>query len=126
MPRMFAAPDTILGWHAHVYVDAASAEAARRLREAIGAAFPEAVLGRWHDVPVGPHPAAMYQVAFPPALFPTLVPFIALNRDGLTVLVHPDTGHPRADHEQHALWMGAVLPLRTAMLPEQAAPAVRG
>ena len=115
---MFAAPDTILGWHAHVYVDAASAEAARRLREAIGAAFPEAVLGRWHDVPVGPHSQAMYQVAFAPALFPTLVPFIALNREGLAVLVHPDTGRQRADHLHHALWMGPVLPLNAAVLPE--------
>ena len=26
-------------------------------------------LGRWHDVPVGPHTAAMYQVAFATELF---------------------------------------------------------
>ena len=116
---MFADPDSVTGWHAHVYYDAASRDAAQRLRDGIGAAFPDAVLGRWHDVPVGPHPGAMYQVAFAPALFPALVPFIALNREGLTVLVHPDTGHPRADHERHALWMGAVLPLKTAMLPER-------
>jgi aromatic ring-cleaving dioxygenase len=116
--RVFAAADAITGWHAHVYFDAGSREAAARLREGIAAAFPDAVLGRWHDQPVGPHPQAMYQVAFAPALFPELVPFLALNREGLAVLVHPDTGRQRADHERHALWMGAVLPLETARLPD--------
>lgn len=114
---MFAPPDAIAGWHAHVYFDAATREAASRLRDGIAAAFPAAVLGRWHDVPVGPHPQGMYQVAFAPALFPQLVPFLALNREGLTVLLHPDTGRPKADHAEHALWMGAVLPLDIAALP---------
>jgi aromatic ring-cleaving dioxygenase len=93
-------------------------EAAARLREAIGQAFPDAVLGRWHEVPVGPHPQAMYQVAFPPAVMAGLVPFIALNREGLTVLVHPETGRQKADHTDHALWMGAVLPLDVSRLPD--------
>ncbi len=115
---MLAAPDTITGWHAHIYYDAATRPAAERLREAIAQAFPDAVLGRWRDQPVGPHSEAMYQVAFAPTLFPILVPFIALNREGLTVLVHPETGHQRADHLQHALWMGAVLPLDGSVLPE--------
>jgi DOPA 4,5-dioxygenase len=115
---MFAPPDSITGWHAHVYFDDASRDAAARLRAGIAAAFPEAVLGRWHDAPVGPHPQAMYQVAFAPALFPALVPFLALNREGLAVLVHPETGRQRADHERHAMWMGAVLRLDTARLPD--------
>lgn len=115
---MIAAPDTINGWHAHVYFDPATRDAASRLREAIAAAFPDAVLGRWHDVPVGPHPQAMYQVAFTPALMPALLPFIALNREGLTVLVHPETGRQKADHADHAMWMGAVLPLDVSRLPD--------
>lgn len=115
---MFAPPDGITGWHAHVYFDAGTRDAAARLREGIAQAFPDAVLGRWHDVPVGPHPQAMYQVAFAPALFPTLVPFIALNREGLTLLVHPETGRQKADHLHHAMWMGAVLPLDASVLPE--------
>lgn len=115
---MYAPPDAITGWHAHVYYDDATREAAARLREGIAQAFPDAVLGRWHDVPVGPHPQAMYQVAFAPALFPTLAPFIALNREGLTVLVHPETGRQKADHRDHALWLGEVLPLDLSVLPD--------
>jgi DOPA 4,5-dioxygenase len=101
-----------------VYYDGGSREAAARLREGIAQAFPDAVLGRWHDKPVGPHPQAMYQVAFAPALFPTLVPFLALNREGLAVLVHPETGRQKADHLHHAMWMGAVLALDASVLPD--------
>jgi DOPA 4,5-dioxygenase len=109
----------IVGWHAHVYFTTPeSRETAGRLREQVAARFPTAILGRWHDKPVGPHPIAMYQIAFTPDLFPTLVPFIALHREGLTVLVHPDTLRPKADHAHHALWMGAVLPLDLSILPE--------
>lgn len=116
---MFATADSVKGWHAHIYYDPASTrDVAARLREGIAAAFPEAQLGRWHDVPVGPHPTAMYQVAFHSALFPTLVPFIALNREGLTVLLHPETGRQKPDHTAHAMWMGAVLPLDTSILKD--------
>jgi DOPA 4,5-dioxygenase len=109
----------IHGWHAHIYYDPATTRgAAATLREAIAEHFPGALLGRWHDVKVGPHPTAMYQVAFPPELFPTLVPFIALHRAGLTVLVHPETGRQKKDHLEHALWMGAVLPLDASVLPD--------
>ena len=116
----FADPaDAITGWHAHIYYDPATTrEIAARVREGIAAAFPEAVLGRWHDAKVGPHAQAMYQVTFPPAVFPRLVPWLALNRAGLAVLVHPETGRQKADHLQHAIWMGAVLPLDASVLPE--------
>ena len=111
-------PTAIHGWHAHVYYDEESREAAAWLREQVGSRFPAVFLGRWHDAPVGPHPAAMYQIAFAPADAPGLIPFLALNRLGLTVLLHPETGRPRDDHLEHALWLGAVLPLDVSMLPE--------
>jgi aromatic ring-cleaving dioxygenase len=40
------------------------------------------------------------------------VPWLMLNRDGLTVLLHPETGDDLTDHTAHAAWFGAVLPLR--------------
>jgi DOPA 4,5-dioxygenase len=107
----------IRGYHAHVYYDpATSRERAARLRERLAAAFPDVRLGRWHDVPVGPHPGAMYQVAFAVERFAALLPFLMLNRDGLTVLVHPETGDDYADHSRHAAWLGEVLPLRLEVL----------
>ena len=111
-------PQVIKDWHAHIYYTPATREQAAQLRTWLGARFPEAVLGRWHEEKVGPHPQAMYQVLFPVASYPGIVPFIALNRHGLTVLIHPNTGRDRDDHTLHASWMGAVLPVDVSMLSE--------
>ena len=95
----------IAGYHAHVYYDAGSKEAAARLRSAIEDTF-EVRMGRWHDDPIGPHPCGSYQVAFAPELFGRIVPWLALNRSGLTVFIHPETGDDIPDHTDHALWLG--------------------
>jgi len=54
----------------------------------------------------------MFQIAFAPGMFGAFVPWLMLNRDGLAVLVHPETGDDLTDHTTHAAWLGAILPLR--------------
>jgi aromatic ring-cleaving dioxygenase len=117
----FADISGIAGYHAHIYYDPATKPIAARLRQAMGEVF-AVELGRWHDVPIGPHPVAMYQVAFAIAEFPRLVPWLMLNRAGLTVLVHPLTGDDYEDHARFAAWLGAVLPLDLEVLRQGAAP----
>jgi len=115
---MTATIRTIESYHAHVYFDGPEArERAAILRERIAARFP-VQMGRWRDQPVGPHPMAMYQIAFEAALFATLVPWLMLNRQGLTVLVHHNTDRPKDDHLKHALWLGSVLELDGGRLEE--------
>ncbi len=98
--------DMIQSYHAHVYYDADSKETAVRLRANVEAQFDEITMGRWHDRPVGPHPCWSYQIAFEPALFGALVPWLVLNRAGLDVLVHPNTGQDLPDHAERAMWLG--------------------
>lgn len=108
----------IVSWHAHVYFDpAATRLQAERVRAGIAERF-KVQLGRWHEVPIGPHTSAMYQVAFDVDVFAGLVPWLALHRESLSVLVHPNTLAPRADHLSQALWLGSPLPLRADILPE--------
>jgi DOPA 4,5-dioxygenase len=110
-------PQRITGYHAHVYYDPArNRDRAALLREQVATIFPDARLGRWHDEPVGPHLQAMYQIAFAPDRLAAILPWLMLNRSGLTILVHPETSDEYADHAQHALWLGAVLPLRLDVL----------
>jgi DOPA 4,5-dioxygenase len=120
MADAFAEPGCIIGYHAHIYYDAATRARAESLRQPIGEAF-TVTLGRMHDVPVGPHPVAMYQIAFPVEEFPRLVPWLMLNRAGLDVLVHPITGDAYTDHTAFAMWLGSPLPLRTEILRRVAA-----
>ena len=101
----------IEGYHAHVYYDAASKKAAAALRRKMEKEFPQAAFGRWHDRPVGPHPDGSFQIAFEGDLFQPIVSYLALNRGGLVVFVHPETGDSLADHRDHAIWLGAVRPL---------------
>lgn len=105
----------IEGYHAHIYYAPETRAIAERLRAAIGRSFP-ARLGRWHDKPIGPHPISMYQVAFAVEEFPRLVPWLMLNRDGLSVLVHPETGNDYDDHTAFALWLGAPISLKVDTL----------
>ncbi len=106
----------ITGYHAHVYyTDAEGRARAERLRRLIDENF-EVVLGRWRDEPVGPHPQPMYQVAFATDEFARIVPWLMLNRDGLTILVHPETGDQVVDHRDQPLWLGESLDLDIAWL----------
>ena len=105
----------ITGYHAHIYYDPLTRGMAERVREELGRRF-ECTLGRWHDNPVGPHPTSMYQVKFPVAEFPRLVPWLMLNRGPLVVLVHPLTDDEYEDHAHHALWLGEKLPLKFEVL----------
>ena len=107
---------TITGYHAHVYYpDPASRERADVLRESLGRLF-EVRLGRWRDEPYGPHPLPFYQVAFAPDQFASLVPWLMLNRDGLTISIHPETGDNVPDHTDNAFWFGEVLALNLDFL----------
>jgi aromatic ring-cleaving dioxygenase len=110
-------PARITDYHIHVYFDPESRERAALLREWVEQRF-AVRMGRWHEVPVGPHVQAMYQIQFTPDLFPSLVPFVMMNRMGLTILLHPQSGRPRDDHTVNATWMGAVLPVKTEVLSE--------
>ena len=99
--------DAIDSWHAHVYFDASTRDAAQELREVIAAELGDRVsMGRFHERPVGPHPAWSYQLAFAPAQFPEVVAWLALNHGGLDVFVHPNTGDELRDHRDSAIWIG--------------------
>lgn len=62
----------------------------------------------------------MFEVnLFTPAQFGAFIPWLAIHRGPLSVLVHPNTvdpvtgeeNEPERNHTQQAIWMGERLPL---------------
>ncbi len=100
----------VTNYHAHIYYDEETRARAATLRKAIESEF-DFRMGRWREEPVGPHPQAMYQVAFDPNHFGNFVQWLLSNRNNLNILVHPNTGYSKKDHTTHAIWLGNPLVL---------------
>jgi aromatic ring-cleaving dioxygenase len=100
----------IRDFHAHIYYDPEDVELAKQLAAAAQARFPIAV-GHFHLRPVGPHPRGSVQLTVPRDIFGGVAQFLALNRGGLTVFAHAETGDDLADHSRHVIWFGPSEPL---------------
>lgn len=104
----------IQGYHSHIYFDADTLAQAECLIHDISDLCPM-VIGRVHQKPVGPHPMWSCQIAYGAEWFATIMPWLALNRDGLIVFTHPMTGDDLADHRDYAIWMGQPQPLNLSI-----------
>jgi aromatic ring-cleaving dioxygenase len=116
MPEEARDPSIIRGYHAHIYFEPGNPEPAAKVRELIARTFPHARLGGWRPMPVGPHTKAMYLIEIMPGDFAQIIPWLMLNRRGLSVLVHPFTGNGAEDHAVNSFWMGESLALKTENL----------
>jgi DOPA 4,5-dioxygenase len=104
----------IRAYHAHVYFDADSLNQATELceqaRDHLGVA-----MGRIHQKRVGPHPEWSCQLSFSAEQIGDVLPWLILNRDGLTIFIHPVTGNDLDDHTKYIMWLGDSQPLDTTL-----------
>lgn len=100
----------IKSYHAHIYFDEDTYEKAALLRQWSIERFP-VELGNWNLEPRGPHVTPSFYFGFANDLFPVVVPWLQLNSLGLTILLHPNTSDPRADHLHYALWVNRAQPV---------------
>lgn len=108
---------TIQGWHAHVYFEPEQLDRARAVCEAVRDRF-GIPMGHMHVSPVGPHPTGSCQLTVPPEKFAGVTAWLALNRNGLTVFTHAETGDVMADHTEHVIWLGESKPIRIDILKD--------
>jgi aromatic ring-cleaving dioxygenase len=106
-PRPYTA---IKSYHAHVYFDEDNHEKAALLRRWVAERF-VVELGNWNREPRGPHVTPSFYFGFTNDLLPVIVPWLQLNSLGLTILLHPNTEDPRADHLYYALWINRTQPV---------------
>jgi DOPA 4,5-dioxygenase len=107
--------NTIQGWHAHVYFSPDQIDQARAVCEAAQERF-DIEMGRMHPDPVGPHPTGSCQLTVPPEKFSEVTAWLTLNRAGLDVFTHAETGDVWTDHTQHVVWLGQSHDLRLDVL----------
>jgi DOPA 4,5-dioxygenase len=105
---------SIRDFHAHIYYDPEEVDEAKAVAAAAQARFPIAV-GHFHLRPVGPHPRGSVQLTVPTELFGDVAQWLALNRTGLTIFAHAETGDDLADHSDHVIWFGKSEPLNLAI-----------
>lgn len=100
----------IKSYHAHIYFDEDSYEKAALLRRWVAERF-YVELGNWNLEPRGPHVTPSFYFGFSNELLPVVIPWLQLNSLGLTILIHPNTEDPRADHLYYALWINRSQPV---------------
>ena len=111
--KLYRSESEIKSYHVHLYYGGSNKQHAADLRRELGSRFGKKItIGRWRDkAPQGPHPVSHFQIDFPINLFDILVPFLALNRKDLNVLLHPNTGNGYEDHTRNVMWIGPSIPL---------------
>ncbi len=100
----------IKSYHAHFYFDEDNYEKAVLVRRWSLERFP-VELGNWNLQPRGPHVTPSFYFGFTNDLLPIIVPWLQLNSLGLTILLHPNTDDPRADHLYYTLWVNRSQPV---------------
>jgi len=100
----------IRDFHAHIYFDPEQLSEAQAVAAAARERFGVPV-GHFHTRPVGPHPRGSVQLTVLPDLFGEFAAWAALNRRGLTIFAHAETGDDLADHTSHVIWFGPSEPL---------------
>ena len=100
----------IKSYHAHFYFDEDTYEKAALVRKWSAERFP-VELGNWNLEPRGPHVTPSFYFGFTNDLLPIIVPWLQLNSLGLTILLHPNTDDPRADHLYYTLWVNRSQPV---------------
>jgi aromatic ring-cleaving dioxygenase len=116
LPTAPRAYTDIKSYHAHIYFDDDTYEKAALLRQWAIERFP-VELGNWNLEPRGPHVTPSFYFGFTNDLLPVVVPWLQLNSLGLTILLHPNTNDPRADHLHYALWVNRAQPVNGYGLP---------
>ncbi|MDV5167933.1 DOPA 4,5-dioxygenase family protein [Photobacterium rosenbergii] len=102
-------------YHAHIYFDECQINAAERLHEKIAQRQDVSRVFPLVHREVGPHSKPMFEVHFADNK-QGFVDWLDNERGELSVLIHPVSDDVLSDHTTKAIWLGAVLPIKTEIL----------
>jgi aromatic ring-cleaving dioxygenase len=121
LPTAPGAHTYIKSYHAHFCLDGDSDQKAALLPSwSVERLHVE--LGDWSLESRGPQVTPSLDFGFTNNLLPMILHWLPLNSLGLTILLHPNTADPRADHLYYALWVDRSQPVNAYDLPRLANP----
>lgn len=109
----------INSYHAHIYFDSDTREKALSIRSELAflselSQYAESnaiSVGRMHDNPIGPHTKPQFQVSFTHQAVSEILLTLIEDRNGLNVLIHPNSENELKDHTENVMWLGNPIPL---------------
>lgn len=98
-------------FHAHIYFDLHQKHLAENLvTELLHLNLTDLKLWKYHERKVGPHFLPMAEIHFTEKSLKQVLNCLKLHHEGLSVLVHEDSGDDFKDHE-NPIWVGPSLPI---------------
>lgn len=106
--------------HIHIYFRPHQTEEALLLKAQIAKEFPELILGRFHQKPVGPHPVGSFLIRAKNEKDERNIIFYLNHKIGnLSAMIHPETGNDFEDHKQEKIqWIGPEFEIDRSIFPE--------
>lgn len=106
-----------MDYHAHIYwASPEQRDQALQIRETLKGLGCK--VGQVHEVPIGPHPLPMFQVAYNSNMQDSVEELLVTMRQDLSVLLHESINDDVRDHTEGARWFGEKLSLDLVWLDE--------
>eukprot|EP00455_Lapot_gusevi_P034181 TRINITY_DN3760_c0_g1_i2.p1 TRINITY_DN3760_c0_g1~~TRINITY_DN3760_c0_g1_i2.p1 ORF type:complete len:131 (+),score=32.04 TRINITY_DN3760_c0_g1_i2:226-618(+) len=103
----------------HVYYELDKSAEVSNFRDLLQETFPDMRVFDLVNRPIGPHPLPMFEGhIYTPEQFSRFVPWLCLNHQDFSILVHPNTDDAVADHTGSAIWIGKQLDLNIALMEQ--------
>jgi len=97
---------TFKNYHFHLYYPVEMIEKAKNILDKLKQEKEDIQIGTIWDKPVGPHPVGSCQIKITDKNFYEMIEWFFINRQGLSLFIHADTGDDHIDHTDYVLWMG--------------------
>lgn len=109
----------------HLYFTKDTYESALKVRENMSKAFPKMTFYDPVPYPIGPHPLPMWEAHFSNIIndgtdeeLGRILIWLIQNRNGHSVIIHPNTQDMRRDHSTDAIWIGTQLTMNMKIFDE--------
>jgi len=99
--------NNIEGYHIHIYFEPETTDeiSALSVSSQLNELFPEYIEGTYNVGTVGPHIMPNIELDISREGYGEILQWLQLNSQGLSILIHPETGDDMKDHLESSIWI---------------------